>query len=116
MHRTEQQFANMVRSYRKEHIGKGPEHIKVSFHGKWAIAHMSGNLSPVEQFITRTEKGRTMIWQARTQMIKELYNQERPADMEELVGANFVKLFADIHVENDEAISIFVFDEPIDKP
>jgi|SRR5690625_4976581 len=112
---TEQQFANLVRSYRKQHIGKGPEQIEVSFNGSWAIAHMNGSLSPVEKFIAQTEKGHTMIWQARTQMVKELYSKVRPTDIEELVGATFLTLFTDINVEKDEAISIFIFDRSIDK-
>ncbi|MGI2326771.1 DUF2294 domain-containing protein [Planococcus sp. YIM B11945] len=112
----EQQFANLVRSYRKKHVGKGPEKIKVTFHNNWAIASMSGSLSTVEQFIIQNEDGKNMIWQARTQMIKELYNQIRPTEMEELVGAKFEKLFTDINVENDEVMSIFVFDRPIDFP
>ena len=115
IHKVEQQFANLVRSYRKQHIGKGPEKIKVSFHGTWAIAYMNGSLSPVEKFIAQTEEGHTMIWQARTQMVKQLYEKVRPSDLEELVGAKFLKLFADINVEDDEAISIFIFDKPIDR-
>jgi uncharacterized protein YbcI len=105
----------LVRSYRKKHVGKGPEKIKVTFHNNWAIASMSGSLSPVEQFIVQNENGKNMIWQARTQMIKELYDQIRPTEMEELVGAKFEKLFTDINVENDEVMSIFVFDQPIDQ-
>ncbi|MFC3746449.1 DUF2294 domain-containing protein [Paenibacillus sp. GCM10012306] len=115
IHQIEQQFANLVRAYRKQHIGKGPEKIKVSFSGTWAIAHMIGSLSPVEKFIAQTEEGHTMIWQARTQMIKQLYKKIRPSGLEELVGAKLLKLYADINVEEDEAISIFVFDKPIDK-
>lgn len=110
----EQQFANLVRAYRKQHIGKGPEQVKVTFKDCWAIVHMKGSLSPVEKFIAETEEGHMMIWQARTQMIKDLYKKVRPIDLEDLVGATFVTLFADINVEEDEAISIFVFDKPID--
>lgn len=110
----EQEFANLVRAYRKQHIGKGPEHVKVTFQDSWAIVHMKGSLSPVEKFIAQTEEGHTMIWQARTQMIKDLYKKVRPTDLENLVGAKFVTLFADINVEDDEAISIFVFDKVID--
>lgn len=111
----ESQFANLVRAYRKAHIGKGPEKIKITFSGNWVIAHMSGNLSPVERFIASTEQGRMMIWQARTHMIKELYSQIPPKEMEELVGAKFVQLFTDINVEKDETVSVFVFDKPIDE-
>lgn len=34
--------------------------------------------------------------------------------MEELVGANFVKLFTDVNLEDDEVVSIFVFDKSIE--
>ncbi|WP_254901217.1 DUF2294 domain-containing protein [Tuberibacillus sp. Marseille-P3662] len=115
IYQTEQNFANLVRTYRKKHVGKGPEKIKVTFHSNWAIAYMSGSLSPVERFITRHKSGEDMVWQARTQMIKELYDQNPPTEMEELVGAKFEKLFTDIHMEDDEVISIFVFDRPIDQ-
>ncbi|MDA5438342.1 Na-translocating system protein MpsC family protein, partial [Staphylococcus aureus] len=30
-HTKEQQFSNLVRSYRKEYVGKGPNSIRVSF-------------------------------------------------------------------------------------
>ena len=46
-----QQFANLVRSYRKSYIGKGPEQVKVFFKDNWAVCHMSGSLSKVENFI-----------------------------------------------------------------
>ncbi|MYL43532.1 DUF2294 family protein [Virgibacillus massiliensis] len=110
----EQQFANLVRSYRKKYVGKGPEKIKVMFQGNWAIAHMSGSLSNIEHFFMQNEDGLNMVRQARTQMIKELYDHIQPTEMEELVGAKFEKLFTDIHVESDEVISIFVFDQQID--
>lgn len=70
--------------------------------------------SPVEKFITQSEEGRKMIWQARTRMIKDLYSQLAPTDMEELVGAKFVKLFTDVDLDKDEVVSIFVFERSID--
>lgn len=114
IHNLEQKFANLVRSYRKNEIGKGPEKIKVTFTRNWAVVHMSGCLSPVEQFITRSEEGRNMILNARTRMIKELYSELTPTDMEELVGAKFIKFLTDVDLEKDEVISIFIFEHPID--
>lgn len=95
-------------------MGKGPEKIKVWFHGNWVIAYMGGSLSPVERFIVQSEKGRVMIWQARTQLIKELYHMVRPTEMEDLVGAKFIRLFTDVDVIRDEVVSVFIFDRPID--
>ncbi|WP_106766438.1 DUF2294 domain-containing protein [Paenibacillus faecalis] len=110
----EQQFSNLIRTYRKNKIGKGPEKIKVTFIRNWAIAYMSGCLSPVERFITRSKEGQDMIWHARTRMVKELYNEFAPTEMEQLVGVKFVKLFTDVDLEKDEVVSIFVFEKPID--
>ncbi|WP_461611893.1 Na-translocating system protein MpsC family protein [Cytobacillus kochii] len=110
----EQKFANLIRSYRKHQIGKGPDKIRITFTKNWVIAHMSGCLSSVEKFIIRSEEGRNMIWQARTRMIKDLYSELSPNEMEEIVGAKFVKFFTDVDFENDEVVSIFVFDQPID--
>lgn len=55
-----------------------------------------------------------MLKQGRTEEIKDLYKRQPPTGMEELVGAKFVKLFTDLDLENDEVISIFVFDQSIE--
>ncbi|MFJ7755678.1 DUF2294 domain-containing protein [Peribacillus muralis] len=114
LQKLEQNFANLIRAYRKKQIGKGPEKIKVTFTRNWVVAHMSGCLSPVESFITRSEEGRNMILHARTHMIKELYSELTPTDMEQLVGAKFIKLITDVDLDKDEVVSIFVFEQPID--
>ena len=93
----EQAFANLVRAYRKEHVGKGPEKINVDFKDNWAIAFMTGALS-----------------KARTQEVKRLYDEVNPDEMEELVGGKFVKLFTDVDLAADEVVSIFVFDKSIE--
>lgn len=110
----ERKFANLIRAYRKSQIGKGPEKINVTFTRNWVIAHMSGCLSQVENFIIQTDEGRDMILRARTHMIKELYNDITPTEMEQLVGSKFIKLITDVDLEKDEVVSIFVFEHPID--
>lgn len=109
-----QQFANLVRSYRKSYIGKGPEQVKVFFKDNWAICHMTGSLSKVENFYLRNKDFQSMLKYGHTEEIKELYKQKPPVEMEELVGANFVKLFTDVNLEDDEVVSIFVFDKSIE--
>ncbi len=86
-----QQFANLVRSYRKSYIGKGPEQVKVFFKDNWAICHTTGSLSKVENFYLRNKDFQSMLKYGRTEEIKELYKQNPPVEMEELVGAKFVK-------------------------
>ncbi|MCE5038757.1 DUF2294 domain-containing protein [Staphylococcus auricularis] len=110
-----QTFANLVRKYRKAYIGKGPDTIKVFFKDNWAIAHMTGSLSKVENFYLQNKDFESMLKYGRTEEIKALYQKEPPTEMEELVGAKFVKLFTDISLEDDEVVSIFVFDQNIEE-
>ncbi|MES3702637.1 DUF2294 domain-containing protein [Staphylococcus arlettae] len=110
----EQAFANLVRAYRKQYVGKGPEKIEVDFKGNWAIAFMTGALSKVENFYLRDERNEEMVRHARTQEVKKLYDEMNTDEMEKLVGANYVKLFTDVDFTDDEVVSIFVFDKSIE--
>ncbi|HAR6988335.1 TPA: DUF2294 domain-containing protein [Staphylococcus aureus] len=113
-HTKEQQFSNLVRSYRKEYVGKGPNSIRVSFKDNWAIAYMTGVLSKVESFYLNDKRNESMLHYTRTEKIKQMYKEIDVNEMESLVGAKFVKLFTDIDLNDDEVISIFVFDKSIE--
>lgn len=115
MNKYEAEFSNLVRAFRKRHMGKGPSKINTTFCKNWAICEMSGNLSPVEKFIATSEDGKQTLRSARTEMVKEIYRKNRPTDMEAFLGANFVDLFVDIDIERDFGMSIFVFDQDIEK-
>ncbi len=43
-----------------------------------------------------------------------MYKEIDVNEMEKVVGAKFVKLFTDIDLNDDEVISIFVFDKSIE--
>jgi uncharacterized protein YbcI len=96
-------------------MGKGPSQIKTTFCKNWAISEMEGNLSPVEKFIATSDDGKQMLRAARTEMVKDIYRNNPPVEMEELLGAKFVELFVDINIEKDKGMSIFVFDEDLEK-
>jgi uncharacterized protein YbcI len=115
MPKKEVQFNEIVRRVRQDHFGKGPERIRTLFVENMAITTLHGNLTSTEKFISRTPEGAEMIHSARTTMIQQLYKNEVPAGMEELVGAKLVHLFSDFKVNEDMAISIFVFDQRIDQ-
>ena len=55
-----------------------------------------------------------MIHEARTKMIQEIYKESPPEGLEKLVNAKFLHLFSDIKLEEDIAISVFIFDQPIE--
>ncbi|UJF33532.1 DUF2294 domain-containing protein [Paenibacillus hexagrammi] len=115
MNRIEAEFSNLVKAYRKRHMGKGPERVTTTFCKHWAICEMEGNLSPVEKFIARSGDGRHMLRTARTEMVKETYRDNPPVEMEELLGAKFVQLFVDIDIEKDTGMSVFVFDQNLEQ-
>jgi uncharacterized protein YbcI len=115
MNKYEAEFSNLVRSFRKRHMGKGPSKIITTFCKNWAISEMEGNLSPVEKFIVSVEEGKQMVRAARTEMVKEMYRKNRPVQMEEFLGANLVDLFVDIDIDRDFGMSIFVFDQNLEE-
>ncbi|ASV69256.1 DUF2294 domain-containing protein [Cytobacillus sp. FSL W7-1323] len=107
------EFNDIIRKLRKDLFGKGPEKIHTVFVENMAVSTLYGNLTPTEQFISRTEDGKEMVHSARTKMIQDVYAEGTPEGMEELVGATLLHLFSDIKVEENMAISVFVFDKNI---
>jgi uncharacterized protein YbcI len=106
-------FNDIIRKIRKEMFGKGPERIHTDFLDNMAITKMYGNLTPTEKFIAQTPEGKQMVHNARTQMIQNVYKQNIPDGLEELVGSKLIHLFSDIKVEEDMAVSVFIFEDPI---
>ena len=115
MTKYEAEFSNLVRSFRKKHMGKGPSKITTTFCKNWAICEMEGNLSPVEKFIASADDGKQMLRAARTEMVKEMYRNNPPVQMEEFLGSKFLDLFVDIDIDRDFGMSIFVFDQNIEE-
>ncbi|MCP8615638.1 DUF2294 domain-containing protein [Salirhabdus salicampi] len=115
MNKYEAEFSNLVRSFRKKHMGKGPSKITTTFCKNWAICEMEGNLSPVERFIASAEEGKQVLRAARTEMVKDMYQKHPPEEMEEFLGSKFVDLFVDIDIDRDFGMSIFVFDDNIEE-
>jgi len=115
MNRYEAEFSNLVKAYRKRHMGKGPSRITTTFCKNWAICEMEGNLSPVEKFMASASDGKQFVREARTQWVKEIYRKHPPVEMEALLGAKFLDLYLDIDVDKDFGMSIFVFDQDLEK-
>ncbi|QHA91385.1 DUF2294 domain-containing protein [Bacillus sp. N1-1] len=115
MNKYEAEFSNLVRSFRKKHMGKGPSKITTTFCKNWAICEMEGNLSPVEKFIASADDGKQMLRAARTEMVKEMYRNNPPVQMEEFLDSKFLDLFVDIDIDRDFGMSIFVFDQNIEE-
>jgi uncharacterized protein YbcI len=114
MSKKEAAFNELVRKVRKDLFGKGPERIKTYFIENIAITILQGNLTPTEKFIAKSPEGKEMVHTARTRMIQEVYAQQVPDGMEELAGSKLVHLFSDIKIEEDIAVSVFLFEKKIE--
>lgn len=107
-------FNEIVRKVRKDYLGKGPEKISTTFVDNMAISILYGNLTPTEKFMAQTPEGKQMIHSARTKMIQEIYEKHVPDGLEELVGSKLRYLFSDFKVEEDMAVSVFIFENKIE--
>ncbi|MCJ8013987.1 DUF2294 domain-containing protein [Paenibacillus sp. KQZ6P-2] len=108
-------FNDIIRKVRKDTFGKGPERIHTTFVENMAITRMYGNFTPTEKFIAQTPEGKKMVHSARTHMIQELYKCKVPEGLEELCGSKLIHLFNDIKVDEDVAISVFLFEKNIEQ-
>lgn len=115
MGKKETAFNDIVRKMRKEIYGKGPERIHTHFIENMAVTTMYGILTSTEKFMMQSDDGKKMIHNARTQMIQDLYKNAVPEGMEQLVGSKMQHLFTDAKVEEDMAVSVFIFEKNIDK-
>ncbi|GIO08516.1 hypothetical protein J31TS6_45440 [Brevibacillus reuszeri] len=111
----EHQFSMLVREIRKEYVGNGPKEILTRFVDTWAISEMKGNLTNVEKFMITSNEGRRMVHDARTKLVKKIYtNPEVVTKLEDLMKAKIVRIFSDINIEEDIAMTVFVFDRVLD--
>ncbi|PGZ96900.1 hypothetical protein COE51_16110 [Bacillus pseudomycoides] len=115
MYKVIHEFNDIIRKLRKDLFGKGPERIHTVFVENMAVSTLYGNLTPTESFIARTPEGRDMVHLARTKMIQDVYSLNPPAGLEELVDAKLLHLFSDIKIDENVAVSVFVFDKNIGK-
>lgn len=109
------EFNNIIRKLRKDLFGKGPDRIHTVFIENMVVSTLYGNLTPTERFISTTPEGARMVHMARTEMIKDLYAKSTPKEMEELMGSKLLHLFTDIKIEDDCAVSVFIFEDVINE-
>ncbi|WP_223067975.1 DUF2294 domain-containing protein [Paenibacillus caui] len=111
----EHEFSVLVREIRKEYVGNGPKEIITRFTGSWAISEMKGNLTNIEKFMLGSPEGNRMVHEARTKFVKKIYQNPKVLDrFEQLVKAKIVRIFTDINIEEDVAMTVYVFDKTIE--
>ncbi len=108
------QFNILIREIRKKYVGNGPKEITTRFAGPWVISEMKGNLTNVEKFMINSEDGQRVVHKARTKLVKELYKDPAVVSkIEDLFQAKVVSIFTDIDIDLDTAMTVYVFNKPI---
>ncbi|MCZ8514301.1 DUF2294 domain-containing protein [Paenibacillus filicis] len=111
--RKEAGFNEIIRKVRKDLFGKGPERIHTTFVNNMAISMLHGNLTPTEKFIAQEAEGKQMVHAARTKMVQKIYPSQFKKELEDYMNSKLVHLFSDIKIEEDVAISVFIFEDKI---
>ncbi|MBO0997587.1 DUF2294 domain-containing protein [Bacillus sp. SD075] len=110
----EHQFNMLLREIRKEYVGNGPKEITTRLVGPWVISEMKGNLTNVEKFMMGSTEGKRMVHEARTKLVKQIYEDpEVLGKIEGMMDAKILSIFTDINMDIDTAMTIYVFDKPI---
>ncbi|MBU3568817.1 DUF2294 domain-containing protein [Priestia aryabhattai] len=110
----EHQFNMLVREIRKDYVGNGPKEIHTRFIDNWVISEMKGNITNVEHFMINSKEGQRMVHEARTKLVKQIYKDPAVLErIEKLMNAQIVSIFTDIDLDVDVAMTIYVFDKPI---
>ncbi|MGE7762956.1 DUF2294 domain-containing protein [Peribacillus sp. NPDC097895] len=110
----EHQFNMLLREIRKEYVGNGPKEITTRLVGPWVISEMKGNLTNVEKFMMGSTEGQRMVHEARTKLVKQIYKDpEVLRKIEVMMDAKILSIFTDINIDIDTAMTIYVFDKPI---
>ena len=111
---SEHQFNMLIREIRKEYVGNGPREIITRIVGSWVISEMKGNLTSAEKFMIGSEEGRRMVHEARTQLVKRIYKNPVVVEkLEEMMDAKIVSIFIDMDLDLDIAMTVYLFDKPI---
>ena len=111
---SEHQINMLIREIRKEYVGNGPREIITRIVGSWVISEMKGNLTSAEKFMIGSEEGRRTVHEARTQLVKRIYkNPVVVKKLEEMMDAKIVSIFTDIDIDLDIAMTVYLFDKPI---
>ncbi|MCB5239118.1 DUF2294 domain-containing protein [Niallia circulans] len=110
----EHQFNMLIREIRKVYVGNGPKEIHTRCIDNWVISEMKGNMTNVEHFMINSNEGQRMVHEARTKLVKQIYKDPVVLEkIEKLMNARIVNIFTDIDLEIDVAMTIYVFDKPI---
>ncbi|CAH0168040.1 hypothetical protein SRABI96_01122 [Peribacillus sp. Bi96] len=110
----EHQFNMLLREIRKEYVGNGPKEITTRLVGPWVISEMKGNLTNVEKFMMGSTEGQRMVHETRTKLVKQIYKDpEVLRKIEVMMDAKILSIFTDINIDIDTAMTIYVFDKPI---
>ncbi len=105
--------SNGVNYFEKQHMGRGPNDIRVHLIGDLLAVRLQGVLTAAEQQLVKTlaaEKGGDLLKQVRTHLL-ETARPVMEAMVEETTGAKVMSLHHDINTRTGEEVLLFTLAE-----
>ena len=99
--------------FEQEYMGRGPKDIRTHLIGDLLVVRLQGVLTAAEQHLVktlRTEKGRDLLKQVRTQLM-ETARPIMEAMVKEIIGIKVLSLHHDISTKTGEEMVIFTLAE-----
>ncbi len=106
-------ISKAIIKFEKEHLGRGPQEVKTYIFDDMVFVRLKGMLTPGEQQLARTPKGRNLIKQVRMQLL-EGSRDLLDAIIFEATGRRNITLHNDISTKTGERIMVFTLDRPFE--
>src|SRR5699024_206141 len=108
----ETEVSNYMSFFKKRHIGKGPQDIRVKIVDDTLIYFIYGLMNTMEKKIIESEGGEGVVLNAR-KMFVESTREERVEEFEKIVGLKVIEHYASWTLDNDSAVGVVVFEDKI---
>ncbi len=106
----ESELGNALVQFEKNYMGRGPQETRAYIIDDMILLRLKGVLTPAEQKLANTEKGRELIKNMRSNLLeegRELLSQA----VEEITGIKVLSLHTDVSTKTGERMIIFSLSE-----
>lgn len=109
----EAELGNALIQFEKDYMGRGPQETKAYIIEDMILIRLKGVLTPAEQKLANTDKGRELIKNMRSNLLeegRELLSQS----VEKITGIKVLSLHTDVSTKTGERVIIFTLNENLE--
>lgn len=109
----EAQICSSIKSFEKEHMGRGPKETKVYIIEDMVFVRLTGVLTPAEKQLAKSEQGADLIKRSRVELLESSrYLLEKI--ITDITGLCVTSLHTDISTKTGERVIIFTMEQNIE--